>query len=65
MRHLWQRRLVPFRQLLRTQSKLPAHAVHLAVDSGVESGKPFVVDHQRLDLGPGQFRILRVGLSVK
>src|SRR3972149_10066587 len=43
-RYLRQRGFVAFGEFLHTLSKLLAHAVHFAVDGGVEGGEPFVVD---------------------
>ena len=62
---LRQRGLVAFGQFLHALGERLADAVHLAVDGGVEGGEPFVVHHQRLDLGLGELGILGVGLGVE
>ena len=63
--HLRQRGFVAFGQFLHALGELLADAVHLAVDGGIERGEPFVVHHQRLDLGLGELGILGVGLGVE
>ena len=63
--HLRQRGFVALGQFLHALGQRLADAVHLAVDGGIERGKPFVVHHQRLDLGLGELGVLGVGLGIE
>ena len=63
--HPRHRGFVAFGQFLHALGEGLADAVHLAVDGGVERGEPFVVHHQRLDLGLGELGVVGVGLGVE
>ena len=63
--HLRQWRFVAFGQFLHALGQGLADAIHLALNGGFQRGQPFVVHHQRLDLGFAQFGVMGVGFGVQ
>ena len=60
-----QRRFVPFRQLLHPLGERLTDPVHLAMNGGADRCQPFIIHHQRLDLGLAQFGIFPVGQRIQ
>jgi hypothetical protein len=56
---------VAFNQFVDALRELLTHAVHLAVNNGVERRKPFVVNHQRFDLCLGELGVSGAGFGVQ
>ena len=63
--YLRQRCFVTLGQFLDALGELLADAVHLAMNSGIERGHPFVVHHQRFYLSRSELGVLSVAIRIK